>query len=258
MYKKIRRVGAMFILSIKSKRWNIAMQHFYFLEKPANVRKSMKVIGYTNSLVPSRKLVKSEAIHIDLQGHELSLYLALSEGNRKILRRAHKEYYQVILYKEPSVENLRAFQQFYNHFAKRKKLEGIGKSQMETIMLLNKQGALLLSEIQSICGQTLCYRLDIVHEKKAMSYYEATCAASAISTHLKRPYRYANRFLIWHNLLHFKEQGFVLYDMGELTDNRNVRAFKLSFGGQVVNVYSGYITQSKIRALLLGVQKWRK
>ncbi|UZM98838.1 hypothetical protein OL548_31985 [Lysinibacillus sp. MHQ-1] len=52
-------------------------------------------------------------------------------------------------------------------------------------------------------------------------------------------------FLIWHNLLHFKEQGFVLYDMGELTDNLNVRAFKLSFGGQVVNVYSGYITQSK-------------
>ena len=60
-------------------------------------------------------------------------------------------------------------------------------------------------------------------------------------------------FLIWHNLLHLKEHGFVLYDMGELTDNRNVRAFKLSFGG-VVHVYSGYIIQSKIRALLLGVQ----
>ncbi|WP_231745101.1 MULTISPECIES: hypothetical protein [Lysinibacillus] len=248
----------MFILSIKSKRWNIAMQHFYFLEKPANFRKSMKVVGYTHSLVPSRKLVKSETIHIHLQEHELSLYLALSEGNRKILRRAQKESYQVILYKEPSLENLRAFQQFYNHIAKRKKLEAIGKSQMETIMLLNEQGALLLSEIQSICGQTLCYRLDIVHEKKAMSYYVATCHASAMPAHLKRPIRYANRFLIWHNLLHLKAQGFVLYDMGELTDNRNVRAFKLSFGGKLVHVYSGYITQSKIRALLLGVQKWRK
>lgn len=75
---------------------------------------------------------------------------------------------------------------------------------------------------------------------------------------LKRPIRYANRFLIWHNLLHLKEHGFVLYDMGELTDNRNVRAFKLCFGGQIVHVYSGYIIQSKIRALLLGVQKWRK
>ena len=113
----------MYILSIKSKRWNIAMHHFYFLEKPANVRKSMKVVGYTHSLVPSRKLVKSETIHIDLQEHELSLYLALSEGNRKILRRAQKESYQVILYKEPSIENLRAFQQFYNQFAKRKRLK---------------------------------------------------------------------------------------------------------------------------------------
>ena len=63
---------------------------FYFLEKPANFRKSMKVVGYTHSLVPSRKLVKSETIHIHLQEHELSLYLALSEGNRKILRRAQK------------------------------------------------------------------------------------------------------------------------------------------------------------------------
>ncbi|MFJ7370473.1 hypothetical protein ACIQVU_13640 [Lysinibacillus sp. NPDC098008] len=248
----------MFILSIKSKRWNIAMQHFYLLEKPANIRKSMKVVGYTHSLVPSRKLVRSEAVHIALQEHELSLYLALSEGNRKILRRAQKECYQVILYQEPSEENLRAFQQFYNQFAKRKKLEGIGKSQMATILLLNQQGALLLSEIRSMCGQTLCYRLDIVHAQKALSYYEATCDAATIAPALKRPLRYANRFLLWHNLLHLKEQGFILYDMGALTDNPNVKAFKQSFGGQVVNVYSGYIAPSKIRALLLGIQKWRK
>ena len=234
------------------------MQHFYFVEKPANVRKSMKVIGYTHSLVPSRKLVKSETVHIYLTESALSLYLALSENNRKILRRAQKEAYQVFIYKEPSEENLRAFQQFYNNFAKRKKLESINKSQMEAIMLLNNQGALWLSEIRSICGQTLCYRLDIVHAKKAMSYYVATCHSQTILDHLKRPIRYANRFLLWHNLLHLKEQGFVLYDMGKLTDDQNVSEFKLSFGGQVVNVYSGYIAHSKISALLLGVQKWRK
>ncbi|MEX3747292.1 MULTISPECIES: hypothetical protein [Lysinibacillus] len=248
----------MFILSIKSKRWNIAMQHFYFVEKPANFRKSMKVVGYTHSLVPSRKLVKSETVHIHLTESELSLYLALSESNRKVLRRAQKESYQVFIYKEPSEENLRAFQQFYNNFAKRKKLELISKSQMEAITLLKDQGALWLSEIRSICGQTLCYRLDIVHAKKAMSYYAATCHSQMMPDDLQRPVRYANRFLLWHNLLHLKEQGFDLYDMGKLTDDQNVREFKLGFGGQVVNVYSGYITQSKISALLLGVQKWRK
>jgi len=234
------------------------MQHFYFVEKPANVRKSKKVVGYTHSLVPSRKLVKSETVHIHLTESELSLYLALSESNRKILRRAQKESYQVFIYKEPSEENLRAFQQFYNNFAKRKKLELISKSQMEAITLLKDQGALWLSEIRSICGQTLCYRLDIVHAKKAMSYYAATCHSQMMPDDLQRPVRYANRFLLWHNLLHLKEQGFDLYDMGKLTDDQNVREFKLGFGGQVVNVYSGYITQSKISALLLGVQKWRK
>lgn len=218
----------------------------------------MKVVGYTHSLVPSRKLVKSETVHIHLTESELSLYLALSESNRKILRRAQKESYQVFIYKEPSEENLRAFQQFYNNFAKRKKLELISKSQMEAITLLKDQGALWLSEIRSICGQTLCYRLDIVHAKKAMSYYAATCHSQMMPDDLQRPVRYANRFLLWHNLLHLKEQGFDLYDMGKLTDDQNVREFKLGFGGQVVNVYSGYITQSKISALLLGVQKWRK
>ncbi|MFJ7407692.1 MULTISPECIES: hypothetical protein [unclassified Lysinibacillus] len=248
----------MFILSIRSKRWNIAMQHIYFAEKLANTRKSMKLVCHTHSLVPSRKLVKREAVHILLTDHECSMYTALSKNNRKLLRRAQEEPYQVFLYKEPSEENLRAFQQFYNDFAKRKKIEQITKSQMESIMLLNQKNALFLSEVRSMCGQTLCYRLDIVHAQKAMSYYVATSDALSLPAHLKRPLRYANRFLLWHNLMYLKQQGFVLYDMGELTDVETIRQFKLSFGGQVVNVYSGYIAQSKISALLLGVQKWRK
>lgn len=218
----------------------------------------MKLVCHTHSLVPSRKLVKREAVHIPLTDHECSMYTALSKNNRKLLRRAQEEPYQVFLYKEPSEENLRAFQQFYNDFAKRKKIEQITKSQMESIMLLNQKNALFLSEVRSMCGQTLCYRLDIVHAQKAMSYYVATSDALSLPAHLKRPLRYANRFLLWHNLMYLKQQGFVLYDMGELTDVETIRQFKLSFGGQVVNVYSGYIAQSKISALLLGVQKWRK
>ncbi|MGE7843477.1 hypothetical protein ACQKNX_22210 [Lysinibacillus sp. NPDC093712] len=248
----------MFILSIRSKRWNIAMQHIYFAEKLANTRKSMKLVCHTHSLVPSRKLVKREAVHIPLTDHECSMYTALSKNNRKLLRRAQEEPYQVFLYTEPSEENLRAFQQFYNDFAKRKKIEQITKSQMESIMLLNQKNALFLSEVRSMCGQTLCYRLDIVHAQKAMSYYVATSDALSLPAHLKRPLRYANRFLLWHNLMYLKQQEFVLYDMGELTDVDTIRQFKLSFGGQVVNVYSGYIAQSKMSALLLGVQKWRK
>ncbi len=234
------------------------MQHIYFAEKPANIRKPMKLVCHTHSLVPSRKLVKSETVHIQLTDHERTMYTALSKSNQKMLRRAQQEAYQIFLYEKPTEENLRAFQQFYNNFAKRKKIEQISKAHMESISLLNNKGALLLSEVRSICGQTLCYRLDIVHAKKAMSYFVATCQPLSMPTHLKRPIRYANRFLLWHNLLHLKQQGCLLYDMGELTDVETIRTFKLSFGGQVVDVYSGFIAQSKISALLLGVQKWRK
>ncbi|MFY0518190.1 hypothetical protein [Lysinibacillus sphaericus] len=258
MWKNTQRVGAMFILSIRSKRWNIAMQHIYFAEKPANIRKPMNLVCHTHSLVPSRKLAKSETVHIRLTDNERTMYAALSKNNQKMLRRAQQEAYQMLLYEKPSEENLRAFQHFYNNFAKRKKLEQLSKSHMESISLINNKGALLLSESRSNCGQTLCYRLDIVHANKAMSYYVATCHPSSMPAHLKRPIRYANRFLLWHNLLHLKQQGCLVYDMGELTDIKNIREFKLSFGGQVVDVYSGFIAQSKISALLLGVQKWRK
>ncbi|QDQ03318.1 hypothetical protein FOH38_05280 [Lysinibacillus fusiformis] len=234
------------------------MQHIYFAEKPANIRKPMKLVYHTHSLVPSRKLAKSETVHIQLTDHERTMYTALSKNNQKLLRRAQQEAYQIFLYEKPTEENLRAFQRFYNNFAKRKKIEQISKAHMEFISLLNNKGALLLSEVRSICGQTLCYRLDIVHANKAMSYFVATCQPLSMPAHLKRPIRYANRFLLWHNLLHLKQQGCLLYDMGELTDVETIRAFKLSFGGQVVDVYSGFIAQSKISALLLGVQKWRK
>ena len=88
------------------------MQHFYFVERPANVRKSMKVIGFTNSLVPSRKLVKSETVHIHLTESELSLYLALSESNRKILRRAQKSPIKFLFIKNHQMPIYEPFNSF--------------------------------------------------------------------------------------------------------------------------------------------------
>lgn len=251
-------MGAEHILSIRRKRWNVAIQHIYLAEKPTNVRKSKKLVSHIHSLVPSRKLSKSETVHIRLTQDEAELFTAISKKNQLMLRRAQRESYQVFMYEAPTEENLQAFQKFYNDFAKEKKIEQINKFHMETIKLLNHKRALLLSEVRSDCGETLCYRLDIVNNKKAMSYYVATCQPTTVSEHLKQPMRFANHFLLWHNLLYLKRLGYDLYDMGGLADVEAIRKFKLSFGGKVVDVYSGYIAQSKISALLLGVQKWRR
>ena len=251
-------MGEVFILSIRRKRWSMAIQHIYFADKPTVARKKMKLVRHVHSLIPSRKLARSETAHISLTHDEGRLRSAMSMRNLQMIERAQKEPYQMYLYEAPKPHSLRDFQKFYNQIAKEKKIEQIGRRQMDTIKLLAREKALLLTELRSECGQTLCYAMDVVHGKKAMSYYVATTNLFMKPEHLKQPIRYAHCYLLWHNLLYLKQRGYELYDMGELTDEVAIREFKLGFGGQIVDVYSGYIAQSKISALLLGVQKWRK
>lgn len=253
-----QRMGEVSILSIKRKRWSMAIQHIYFADKPTAARKKMKLVRHVHSLIPSRKLARSETAHICLTQNEDMLRGAMSMRNLQMIEQAEKEPYQVFLYEDPTPQNLRDFQKFYNQLAKEKGTEQIGRRQMDTFNLLAREKALLLTEVRSECGQTLCFSLDVVHGKKAMSYYVATTNLFMKPEHLKQPIRYAHCYLLWHNLLYLKRLGYELYDMGELTDEVAIREFKLGFGGQIVNVYSGYIAQSKISAFLLGMQKWRK
>lgn len=247
-----------FILLIRRKRWSMAIQHIYLADKPTAARKKIKLVRHIHSLIPSRKLARSETAHIDLKQSEEDLKAAMSVRNVQMLEQAEKQSYQVLLYEHPTLENLRDFKKFYNQIAKEKKLKPIGRTQMESFMLLANQNALLLTEVRSECGQTLCASLDVVHHQKAMSYYVATSNLFLKPEHLKQPIRYAHCYLLWHNLCYLKRKGFELYDMGDLTNEVAIRECKLGFGGQVVDVYSGYIAHSKISALLLGVQKWRK
>lgn len=251
-------MGEAFILSISRKRWSMVTQHIYFADKPTAARKKMKLVRHVHSLIPSRKLARSETAHIYLTQDEGMLRAAMSIRNLQMIEQAEKEPYQVILHEEPTFENLRDFQKFYNQIAKEKKIEQISRPHMDTFKLLASEKALLLTEVRSECGQSLCYSLDVVHAKKAMSYYVATSTLFLKPEHLKQPIRYAHCFLLWHNLLYLKSHGYEVYDMGELTNEVAIREFKLGFGGQIVDVYSGYIAQSKISALLLGVQRWRK
>lgn len=159
----------MFILSIRSKRWNIAMQHIYFAEKPANIRKPMKLVCHTHSLVPSRKLAKSETVHIQLTDNERTMYTALSKNNQKKCFVVHSRKLIKYFYMKNRLKRIYVhFNGFIMILRKGKKIEQINKVQMESISLLNNRGALFLSEVRSICGQTLCYRLDIVHAKKKL------------------------------------------------------------------------------------------
>ena len=67
----------------------------------------------------------------------------------------------------------------------------------------------------------------------------------------KRKLSEGSRYLLWRNILYFKEHNHLTYDMGGLTTNENIWKFKMEFGGEVIPVYSGYEANSMIGKLVL-------
>lgn len=208
---------------------------------------------YTHTLTPSRKLIRQQTVHIALDNH---LYESLPTSTKKLLRRAEKERFVVTQTTNPTVEQLHDFFSFYEAFAKNKNTESLSSSTKKTLQLLLKQQAILFSSVANDEGKILCYRIDIIDGHSALSYYIATWPYP-VEDFMKQQIKYANRYLWWCNLLYLKANNYTLYDAGSLTNGTTVAQFKKSFGGQVVDVYSGYVANSTVGRMMLAFKYWR-
>lgn len=173
-----------------------------------------------------------------------------------MLRRAEKEDYVVTCTTMPTMEQLDQFFSFYDAFAKHKNTASLSSFNKKTIRLLRQQQSILFSSVANTAGQILCYRIDIIDGYSALSYFVATWPYP-VEDHMKQQIKYANRYLWWHNLLYLKANQYALYDAGNLTTNKMVAEFKKSFGGQVVDVYSGYVAHSTVGRMMLAFKFWR-
>lgn len=229
-------------------------QHFF--QKAIKPKRSKTTLSrYTHTLTPSRKLTKlkkGQTVHITL---DENLELSLPNSTKKMLRRAEKEDYVVTCTTMPTKEQLDQFFSFYDAFAKNKKIVNLSSSNKNTIQSLLQQQAILFSSVANAVGQILCYRLDIIDGDRALSYFVATWPYP-VQDQMKQQIKYANRYLWWHNLLYLKANQYVLYDAGNLTNNTLVAEFKKSFGGQVVDVYSGYVAHSTVGRMMLAFKFW--
>lgn len=197
--------------------------------------------------------MRQQTVHISLGEN---LYASLPNSTKRMLRRAEKEHYIVTQTMNPTSEQIKDFFTFYDAFAKNKNTENLSSSDKKTIQLLLQQDAILFSSVANVEGQTLCYRIDIIGGHSALSYFVATWPYP-MQDHMKQQIKYANRYLWWHNLQYLQDHHYVLYDAGSLTNNRMVAEFKKSFGGQVVDVYSGYVAHSTVGRMMLAFKYWR-
>lgn len=244
------------MISIKRKLFLIDLIEVFLAEEFTTNLKN-KLIIYHYSRVPKKNLFKEITYQINLEKDENELLAGMNKSSRSKLRRAKKEPYRVIVKDHPSDGDLKEFRQFYNKFAKFKKIHKINNFRFTRLKLLRNKGVLVFTKLQNTNGDALCYQIRIIDKGLVLSLYGCTAAWIQDRDDLKQQIRYANRYLLWENLMMFKKRGFKYYDYGGITNISEVNKFKEGFGFERVDTYHGFDTVSLVGKILVKLHRWK-
>lgn len=229
------------------------MAQIYYAENNGNDPLS-SIMMYTNSLRPIPTLAEQDTYQIDLTLTEDELFRNLKKSNRSQIKQAAAKSFTHIIETQPTNKELRHFQQFYNDFARDKNTHQCNSFHFKTLQLLRDQNALIVTKISDNQNKIFCYRVYMTDQIRALTLYSASHFRKNDLPETKRLYSLASRYLLWENILWFKEKGHKIYDLGSLTNDENIRQFKMGFGGEVVKVYSGYVPKNRMGKFVLCIR----
>lgn len=240
------------MLQISRKFLALPFNQVFFHELKSESRYVPKVISYTHRLKPSRQLQKQQTIHIDLRKNEQHLFEEMSSTIKTIIQSNETKDWNISIIQQPSNEQLIEFQHFYNLHAVKNKLQKINRSVLQTLMLLREKGGLILTNVKNGNDDPLCYRIYAVDGQNVMTLYTTGQSLQTEDAAFRNAYYY----LCWENMKQFRSLGYKLYDFGNLKDVNLLNEINESFGGNIVNVFSGYITKSRLSNILLQINSW--
>lgn len=235
------------MLQIRRKLLTFPIQQNFFQEIKSDCRFEPKLIWYTHILKPTRKLNGQQTVHLDLTQKDDALFSGLSLELQKIIVDESHGNWKTVMIDDPSDEEMLTFQHFYNEHAKVQHKRKLSKFNIETLKLLRNKGAIRLAKLEDTEQTILCYRIDVVSNKMAMSLYE--CKNSQFI------HQSVNEYLCWDNFTHFRNEGLTIYDFGDIRDPFTIERINEQFGGSVVTVFSGYISRSFLSHLLLFINR---
>ncbi|WZL71510.1 hypothetical protein QBE52_10345 [Clostridiaceae bacterium 35-E11] len=187
---------------------------------------------------------------LDLTKSEESLFSEVHKHTkRKIKKAENKDQLNFFINYAPTDEDIKLFSQFYNTFAKSKKLK---KCSMLKLKTLKESNALVISVIKDKTDNPLCYHAYIANHERARVLYSASLFRLPSQREKRNFIGEANRYLHWMDIQSFREKGFMVYDFGGLTLDKgneamwNIDRFKIGFGGKVVKEYI-YIQAESLR-----------
>jgi lipid II:glycine glycyltransferase (peptidoglycan interpeptide bridge formation enzyme) len=218
------------------------------------------------TLPPDQKrgfcIIKKVKTHIiDLAKSESEIFTAFQKSVRYKINRAVREGITFTVLDEPTDQDIEEFANFFNEFAKTKKIMLCLPDKMKA---LRDKKALVIT-IAKHEGKTLCCHGYIFNGNRAIMLYSASSRAGKDSAE-KNFIGRANRFLHWNSILFLKEKGCRWYDFCGLSQDPNdkegqgINDFKKGFGGftaDEVKFYTGYSLLGKL-VIFISYLKWKK
>lgn len=230
------------------KRGLVKMMDIYGSTKKVS-SKNVDVMITSKVLFPNEKpdkiLSNKQFIHsfgktliIDLDQPENDIFANIHKNARYKINRASKRdpiYYHER--KQPTDDEINDFIQFFDQFAKHKKLP---KGNTERLQRLRDQEALIISYMTDEEGNVLCYHAYV----NTGNYCSLLFSASARfeNSTIRNMIGRANRYLHWQDIKSFRNMGHKWFDFGGLfvetlgDEEEHINRFKREFGGKEVDV----------------------
>lgn len=240
--------GVNFMLQISRKYFALQLNHVYFQELKDDSRFDPKLIRYTHLLKPSRQLQGQKTVHIDLQKDEQRLLNSMSTDIQNEVQDMQEKNWNISIIDNVKDSDIHDFKQFYNLNRKKEGGRKINNFDIQTLKLLRDKGGLHITKLENERNETICYRVYVINGEMAMSLYDCSQA--------RRTDDYANAFLIWENIKHFRRLGYKVFDFGDIKGEKQLQQLKVNYGGTIVTVFSGFISKTFISAMLLQLHWW--
>lgn len=174
--------------------------------------------------------LEEQSARIDLSADINTLFANMNKSYQYEVRKAQDAGFQVSLNSNPTRAECIQFLDSFNSFAKWKKAP---PPRRRRILALQRAGNLILTSVK-IEQQKLITHVYIHDSETALllhSYHEKDVCEDQ-----KRAI--ANKFLHWQDIIYFKENGFLTYDLGGINCEifPGISQFKLGLGATPYNV----------------------
>ncbi|HTT65167.1 MAG TPA: hypothetical protein VMG35_25125 [Bryobacteraceae bacterium] len=227
---------------VLSRKFSIRIADLYFDERPPAIKADVARYVQWSRPAPAAAWVPYTTRVIDLTKDSDALVADMEPKMRYTIRRTERDELVHCVSAECPLEVRRQFCDFYDQFAA---LKGLRPMNRRRVQVLAACSSLYLTQVKQRGGATLAWHAYWRSGSRVRLWHSATLHRATADASRRALIGRANRYHIWHDMLAFKEAGFLIFDLGGWytgADDREklaINFFKKDFGGQVVETFNG-------------------